>query len=309
MPCLLPFREGEIGTSSEGLEPLVKTIGIIANTRKRRSAEIVQRIVTTADRFGMKVSIVGGDTAEFGVDAPSIDVAELSDRCDVVIACGGDGTILNAARLVAKNPKPILGVNLGALGFLAELSPDDVELGVEEIATDQYTVDRRMTLEAEVVGTNTRVTALNDILITKSNQSRIISLEMSERDRWVNTYVADGIIIATPTGSTGYALAAGGPIVEPSVSCIVAAPICPHSLTVRPMIFADSVEFDIRVTGAPESTIELSGDAQDFRPIESGQTVRIRRNKNDALLVHLRSSVSYYDILRQKLHWGMDKSI
>ncbi len=284
-------------------------IGIIANPRKRRSAEIVKRIVETSARFNMQVGVVGGDQSEFGVEAPMIGVEDLSSRCDVVIACGGDGTILNAARLVAANPRPILGVNLGMLGFLAELSPDDVELGVEEIATGRYTIDRRMTLEAEVVGTDTRVTALNDILITKSNQSRIISLEMSERGRWVNTYVADGIIIATPTGSTGYALAAGGPIVEPSVSCIVAAPICPHSLTVRPMIFADSVEFDIRVTGAPESTIELSGDAQDFRPIESGQTIRIRRNANDALLLHLRSSASYFDILRQKLHWGMDKSI
>lgn len=287
----------------------MKMIGIVANPRKRRSAEIVQRIVETSTRFDIKVAVVGGDQAEFKADAPSIDVAELASRCDVVIACGGDGTILHAARLVAENPKPILGVNLGMLGFLAELSPDDVELGVEEIANGQYTIDRRMTLEAEVVGTGMRVTALNDVLITKSSQSRIISLEMSERGRWVNTYVADGIIIATPTGSTGYALAAGGPIVEPSVSCIVAAPICPHSLTVRPMIFADSVEFDIRVAGAPESTIELSGDAQAFRPIESGQTVRIRRSANDALLLHLRSSASYYDILRQKLHWGMDKSI
>jgi NAD+ kinase len=287
----------------------IRTIGIVANPKKDRVDEIVGRVIACGERLGIKVQVAESLRDEIAIDASSIPAEEMCHSCDLIIACGGDGTILSAARNVSQDPKPILGVNLGTLGFLAELGPEDLEAGLEEIARGEFFVEPRMTLEARVQGSERYVTALNDILITKSSQSRIISLEVSERSRLVNTYVADGLIIATPTGSTGYALSTGGPIVEPSVDAIVAAPICPHSLTVRPMIFTGSTVLDICVKGSAESTIELSGDAQEFQPVDSGETVRICRGAQDALLMHLGSASSYYDILRQKLNWGMDKSI
>ena len=287
----------------------VRTIGVVANPRKPLSFDVARSVIEAAHRHGIGVNVIQEIAEELGGSATPIARSDLSCACDLIIACGGDGTILNAARLVSDDPVPILGANAGTLGFLAELAPTDIESGIGEIARGEFSVENRMTLHAGVVETGRTISALNDVLITRSNQSRIISLEVSEGDRWVNTYVADGLIIATPTGSTGYALSAGGPIVEPSVDAFVAAPICPHSLTVRPMIFSGSTAFDVRVTGAPECAIELSGDAQEFCPIESGHTVRIRRGERDAKLLHLASASTYYDILRQKLHWGMDKSI
>jgi NAD+ kinase len=287
----------------------IRNVGIVANARKPGCASIIQRVIETGARLGISVRVVASVAEELELDADTVAHQDLSESCDLIIAIGGDGTILNAARLVSTAPRPILGVNLGTLGFLAELSPDDVETGLNEIAQGHFSIERRMTLEATIVETGETVRALNDVLITKSSQSRIISLEMHEADRWVNTYVADGLIIATPTGSTAYALAAGGPIIEPSVDAMVAAPICPHALTVRPMVFTGAVTLDVRVHGNPDSRIELSGDAQQFREVMSGQTVRIERSAHDAQLLHLRSASSYYDILRQKLHWGMDKAI
>ncbi len=241
-------------------------------------------------------------------DVDSVPEAEIGGACDALIACGGDGTILRAARLIIDDPRPILGVNLGRLGFLAELLPEGIDEGLRQIAEGRFSVKNRMTLEARVDGDGRRFRALNDITLAKSNQSRIISLEMYEGGRWVNTYVADGLILATPTGSTGYALSAGGPIVTPKTNAITAAPICPHSLTVRPMLFHAEAKLEVCVVGVPESTILLTSDGQTSRQLESGQWVEVTRGDTDTLLIRLETS-SYYDILRQKLHWGADKTL
>ena len=289
------------------LDP-IKTIGVVANPAKPRAREIVERIVRCGERLGLSV-LVAPEVAPL---APAlaravVDERELGPACDLIIACGGDGTILRAARLVAESRRPILGVNLGRLGFLAELSPERLEDGLAQIAVGKYVIERRMTLEARTGESEEPLTALNDIIITKRNQSRIISLEVCEAGNWVNTYGGDGLILATPTGSTGYALSANGPIVTPEVDAIVAAPICPHSLTVRPMIFPGTVTLDVRVVDASGSTALLTADGQTPLALEQGQTARVRRGEQDAQLVHLATS-SYYDILRQKLNWGMDKA-
>lgn len=282
---------------------------MVANPQKPRSGEIIERIVRCGERLGMSVRVATEIAEVFHLDLPMAPERDLAQACDLLIACGGDGTILYTARLVAGDPRPILGVNLGRLGFLAELAPDRVEEGLTRIRDGHYSIDERMMLAATVEGSSRELIGLNDIIIAKDNSSRIISIELRDGSQWVNTYVADGLILATPTGSTGYALAAGGPIVTPRVDAIIAAPICPHSLTVRPMIFGGSTGLDIRVFGAHDSRILLSADAQTPHwPLPSGQTVHVRRADRRALLLHLETS-SYYDILRQKLHWGVDKSL
>jgi len=298
--------------SSESTAPAraqrVRTIGVVANPAKAGARELIERIVRAAGPHDIEVCVESSVAQELALDVPVKDGCDFGCDCDIVIAAGGDGTILRTARLINDNPRPILGVNLGALGFLADLAPERVEEGIAQIVNGRFTVERRMTLEARVAGSDLTFTALNDITIAKSNQSRIISLEMYDAGNWVNTYVGDGLILATPTGSTGYALAAGGPIVAPSADVIVAAPICPHSLTVRPMVFTGSVVLDVRVIGTPESTILLTADGQPSYPVESGQMVRVQKGAHEAQLVRLETS-SYYDILRHKLHWGLDKSL
>ena len=289
----------------------------MANALKPRAEKVVRRIIDTSRALGM-TPVLAQASEEFpdaekdfhtsfpGVE--SVPEVQIGAACDVLIACGGDGTILRAARIIIDDPRPILGVNLGRLGFLAELLPEGVDEGLRQIAEGRFSVKNRMTLAATVDDDHIRYRALNDITLAKSNQSRIISLEMYEGGRWVNTYVADGLILATPTGSTGYALSAGGPIVTPKTNAITAAPICPHSLTVRPMLFHADAMLEVRVTGVPESTILLTSDGQTSRRLGSGQRVSIQRGEHDALLIRLETS-SYYDILRQKLNWGADKTL
>jgi NAD+ kinase len=289
--------------------PTIRSIGIVVNPTKPRANDVVREIADVCRAMGLTGMLAAPPDA--GIEPAGMKVVAEEDLCclcDMVIACGGDGTILRAARLMMGDPKPILGVNLGRLGFLAELAPEFVESGLKMIHEGRFFVKSRMTLEARVDGSDTVHHALNDIIIAKSNQSRIIALDMYESGRWVNTYVADGLILATPTGSTGYALAAGGPIITPRTNAVSIVPICPHSLTVRPMIFDGGVEIDIRASGTSDSTILLSADGQGSCTLESGQNVRVRRGKKDALLIRLESS-SYYDILRQKLHWGLDKTL
>jgi len=285
----------------------VRTIGIVANPQKPRTREIVERIIRSAAQHHVDVCVASDVADQLTLEVPKVDVCDLGRTCDVLIACGGDGTILRAARLSADNPRPILGVNLGMMGFLAEMVPEELEEGIAQIVNGRYTIEERMTLEATIAGSDEVFAALNDIIIGKSNRPRVVSVEMYEAGNWVNTYVGDGLILATPTGSTGYALAAGGPIVTPFAEVIVAAPICPHSLTVRPMIFTGTATLDVRVIGAPESEVSLTADGQPTRPLDSGQMVRVRRGRRRAQLVRLETS-SYYDLLRQKLHWGLDKS-
>lgn len=297
--------------------PTIRTLGIVANALKPRAEEVVRRIIDISGELGMKtvLSQAPDGMPEMATafhrtfpDVESVPEAAIGGACDALIACGGDGTILRAARVIIDEPRPILGVNVGRLGFLAELLPEGIDEGLRQIADGRFTVKSRMTLQGCVDGDGETYRALNDITLAKSNQSRIISLEMYEGGRWVNTYVADGLILATPTGSTGYALSAGGPIVTPKTNAITAAPICPHSLTVRPMLFHWDAKLEVRVVGVPESTILLTSDGQTSRQLESGQWIEITRGDKDALLIRLETS-SYYDILRQKLHWGADKTL
>lgn len=283
------------------------TVGVVANAGKSNTGDVLRRIIACGERLGF--SVVIDDEIAGGLGFPSMGVpsGELSGRCDLIVACGGDGTILRAARIAIHEPRPILGVNLGRLGFLAEAAPDRLEEALGDVAEGRFTIEARMTLTATISATGEVLHALNDIAIAKSNQSRIISLEIREAEEWVNTYNGDGLILSTPTGSTGYALAAGGPIVSPAAELIVAAPICPHSLMARPIVFTDTAILDVRVAGVPESVILLAADGQITVPLSSGETVRVRRGSKDVQLIRLASS-SYYETLRQKLHWGQDQT-
>jgi len=286
----------------------IRTIGVVANPAKHQSREVVERIAECGGNMGLRVLVVPeAEAPDTSAALDRVDEADLAESCDAVIACGGDGTILRAARLLSHAPRPILGVNLGRLGFLAELPPEDLEDGIAHVASGRYTIEKRMTLEASVDGLDDPLFALNDVVVTKSNQARIIVLEMSEAGKWVNTYGGDGLVLATPTGSTAYALSADGPIVSPDVDAVVAAPICPHSLTVRPMVFPGTVKLNVAVVHAGDSEALVTADGQTVHALEPGQNVSLRRGERGSLLMHLDHS-SYYDILRQKLNWGMDKA-
>jgi NAD+ kinase len=232
---------------------------------------------------------------------------ELAARADLLVVLGGDGTLLSVARLAAARATPILGINLGGLGFLTEVTAREATATLARVLSGHYQVDRRITLEALVAHRDgrTRATAplhaLNDVVLSKRGLGRMLDLEVMADRKPFCSYRADGLIVATPTGSTAYALSAGGPIVFPTLDVMVLAPICPHTLSNRPVVLPDTFEIEVRVKARDHDAM-LTVDGQESVQLGSADTVRIRRGKRPVLLV--RSAHPYFEIWRDKLRWG-----
>lgn len=227
------------------------------------------------------------------------------DGAHMLIALGGDGTILAAARAVGRRGTPILGVNLGKLGFLAELTPAELDRAVDDIRANKYVVDERMVIEVQSTTHPPKVVhAMNDIVLDKSRSSRVIDIETHIDGAFAVTYRGDGVIISTPTGSTAYALSNGGPIVTPGSDVIGITPISPHSLSGRPLIVPGSSVIRI-VAHAESEELLLSADGQEESFLRPPAEISVRKSDYTVRLVK-RTDRSYYDLLRAKLHWGRD---
>ncbi|MFQ5645916.1 MAG: NAD(+)/NADH kinase [bacterium] len=235
--------------------------------------------------------------------------SEMISRAELLIVLGGDGTILNAARSVIGHDIPILGVNLGRLGFLAEFSPADLYLYLDEILAGNYNLDHRIMLKAEVFRNQEPVAeycALNELILHKEAIARVICLRTTINGDFLNNFSSDGIIVATPTGSTAYSLSAGGPIVQPGMEALVIAPICPHTLSNRPLVVPDSSVVEVTLIRSL-SKVYLTMDGQEGKEIYPGDLIKIRKTKDRISLVcHPR--IDYYTMLREKLGWGVSSS-
>ena len=285
------------------------TVGLHVNAKKLRSDAGVARLAEEAIALlgERRVSIiVNQESAEaLGQPAWGVPEGELGRRSSVVIVFGGDGTILRAARSAAPHGIPILGVNLGGFGFLAEVSGPELEPALHRILEGDYELDERMMLRASVEREGRAVQeflALNDIVVTKSGYARLLKLRTLVNGEHLATHLADGWIVATPTGSTAYSLSAGGPIVHPAVDGIVLTPICPHSLNARAVVVSgeDTVAIQVEPTGPPPI---LTVDGQEGYPLQPGDGVQVGRSSHRARLVRLGGG-GFYKRLRAKLTWG-----
>ena len=286
--------------------------GILGNLEKSQLLPVVTELLKSLkrkkvecyvfDELADRINRQGRDTLVDGKH--SRPLKQLPECSDVLIAFGGDGTMLAAARLVGERGTPILGVNLGKLGFLAEVSVGDLHKSIEEILQGRYSIEDRMVLEASVLGTSIRLCGLNDIVIDKTGSARIINLKTFVDEESLITYAADGIIIATPTGSTAYSLASGGPIVVPDSRAITLTPISPHTLTARPVILPDTSTIRVEVD-ARAKAVHITADGQFEEDLTPPVTVKIRKGDYTVRLVKP-TDRSYYDILRAKLMWGRD---
>jgi NAD+ kinase len=223
-------------------------------------------------------------------------------EADILIVLGGDGSILEASRRAVHRGTPILGINLGRLGYMAELELSELDL-LSKLFTDEYYLEPRSMLRVELYSGGDLKSfgyALNDAVISNGAVSRMIDLELFENGKPVTTYRADGLIIATPTGSTAYSMSAGGPIVEPSVPCVCVTPICPHSLTARPLIFSENSVLEVRNTCVREKMLYLTVDGRMNFEIYRNQLVRVTKAKLVTNLVRLKPS-AFYSKLRQKM--------
>ena len=287
------------------------TVAIIGNKNKSGLLDAVARLVGQLRESGTGYLLeegIGALLASSGIQVDNTSVRgvqECVEGSDLLVAFGGDGTILAAARLVGARGTPILGVNLGKLGFLAELSPDDMSHALGDILAGKFAVEERLVLEATTpVLPGKVVHAVNDIVVDKSRSSRLIDVHLHIDGVFAVTYRGDGLIVSTPTGSTGYALSNNGPIVIPTCGVIGITPISPHTLNGRPLIVPESCEIRIEVH-ADSDEVLLSSDGQAEALMRPPAEIRIRKAPFPVRLVK-RMDRSYFDVLRAKLFWGAD---
>jgi NAD+ kinase len=289
-----------------GRKTAFKRIGIVAKAHRRRSAAITRRLVRWLKaRRGVECLLEQGTAQAAGEPVAGLSREELARRADLVVVIGGDGTLLSMARVVGGRGTPLLGINLGSLGFLTAVPQSGLFSTLERVLAGDYVIDRRMMLEARVIRRGRRLerlSLLNDIVINKSALARIIDMSITVDGRPVTTYKADGLILSTPTGSTAYSLSAGGPIVYPNLQAIVITPICPHTLTNRPLVLPDRSRIDVRLD-TPDEDVYLTLDGQVGVPLLGGDVVRVQRSRGWLRLVQP-AGRDYFDVLRAKLKWG-----
>jgi NAD+ kinase len=279
------------------------TFGIIANTSFARIWQVLPEFLGWLASKGIS-TVVSEDLKE-GLGAGTykyLPHGDLAAASDMVLSFGGDGTLLSTARKIGRSQTPILGVNLGGLGYLAEISFDSLYPRFEELLSGSYRVEDRMVLYCQVEGSDSKYHALNDVVIDKGAYSRVVRLQVSIGGRFLNSYTGDGVIVATPTGSTAYSLSAGGPILEPTLNSIIVNPISPHTLTDRPIIIGDDRVIEATVTGKHRA-LNLVIDGQVERTLEPGNRVIIKRADYVVKLV-IFTDKYFYDVLREKLKWG-----
>lgn len=235
----------------------------------------------------------------------SASAGRVAKNCDVLITFGGDGTMLSAAHLVGGAGTPILGINTGRLGFMTEADTHELTGTMELLLSGKYSIEQRMTLRAEIQSGaqgSHRMYALNDIILDKGSYSRTITFAVRINGEYFHTYVADGVIISTPTGSTAYSLSAGGPILVPYLSAVVISPICPHSLSVRPIVIPSDSRIHIELISGSKGS-SLFADGQFGAPFPTGTKARIVRGDYNVRLVQCRRK-NFYETLRAKFNWG-----
>ncbi len=283
---------------------MLKRVGIYAKKNHPDVEQIAAEISTRLKREEIEVLLEDTLAEQIGqVNGTSGE--EIPDLVDLVIVLGGDGTLISVARQIGDRHVPIVGVNLGQLGFLTEITRDELPEMLERIIADDYKISDRMMLDAsirregKVVG---KFTVLNDVVINKGALARIIDMDASVDGRHLTSYKADGLIISTPTGSTGYNLAAGGPIIYPDINSLLITPICPHMLTNRPIMVWSRSVIEIKVK-FEDDVVFFTGDGQVGRKLLPGDIVEISRSESRTRLV-TSPSKDYFEILRTKLSWG-----
>jgi NAD+ kinase len=282
----------------------MKKIGIIAKDTAR-AHDAVRKLSKWLSSKGRKVFLEDRTAASLGLTG--LAARKLPSLVDMIIVLGGDGTLLSAARLVADSRKnvPIFGVNLGGLGFMAEVSLEELYGNLEKALAGKLRADERMMLTARVIRKGKTIeehTVLNDAVVSKGTFARMVSLEVSVGDDHLTAIRADGLILATPTGSTAYSLSAGGPIIHPALHCFVVTPICPHTLSNRPIVIPDRSVVRVKLLSRSEGA-SLSFDGQVVTELRQNDIVEVKRAKYRVRLIK-HPTKNYYEILRTKLKWG-----
>ena len=283
----------------------MKKIAIMAKVHDPRCQGLACDLVAWLEQRGHQ-PLVEAHLARHVNYANGTDLASIGGEADLMVVLGGDGTLISAARALGAHNVPILGVNLGSLGFLTEITIEELYPTLESWLSGDFRVSERMMLQVTVIRNGVDLEThkvLNDVVINKGALARIVDLETMVDGYNLTTFKADGLIISTPTGSTGYSMSAGGPIVHPAMNCLIITPICPHTLTNRPVLVAEDAQVTIAVKSLQDEDVFLTLDGQVGLELRCGDMVRVRKAQRIATLVSSPNR-DYFEILRKKLKWG-----
>lgn len=283
-----------------------RRIALVGRHTDARVAEPMQALA--AHLTGAGCEVFAAETLGLDLPATRLPEEQLCDDADLAIAIGGDGTMLYASRLARESGTPILGVNRGRLGFLADITPDKMISSVDQVLAGNYQEDARMLLKAIVEtadGDESVAYGLNDVVLQRRGRGGMMDFSTSVAGVFVNTHAGDGLIVATPTGSTAYALSCGGPILEPHINAVALVPICPHTLTDRPIVIPASQNIEIVLLRHDDERAEITVDGTHLGSLKSGDTLRVAAAQQCITLLHPPAH-DFYGILRSKLFWGRD---
>ena len=285
----------------------VRTCALVGRFADPRIAESVATLLPHLASRGVKVLV--GEHAQLGAQISGVTRVpenQIGERAELVIAVGGDGTLLYAARLVARNAVPLIGVNRGRLGFLTDVMPQDMLPAVDAALEGRLEQDQRPLLSARLQRSSGEVAqafALNDVVMQKHDTGRTLDFETRINQNFVNTHDGDGIIVASPTGSTAYALSCGGPIIEPHLMALVIVPICAHTLSDRPIVLAANSVVEVTLLERPDTQANVTCDGALLGEISPGDRLEVTTASERVTLLHPNGH-DYYKLLRSKLHWG-----
>ena len=279
-------------------------VGIMVNERKPDARATVRAL--TSVLVARKISVLQHQPAAALIDAhESYTAQELAREADVIAVLGGDGTMLAAMEKLGATDKPVAGINIGTLGFLTSCTDAELEFFADSLLKNEYSTSVRSLLHSTIFhadGTSADYTALNEIVLARGQTGKLISLRAMINGELLNHYRADGLIVATPTGSTAYSLSAGGPLVSPDAKVFVITPICPHSLSYRSLAINDESEVEIIPQGTSDEPMFFTVDGRDIVPIFVGSSIRVKKSQRSIRLIRL-TNLSFYEALRQKLDW------
>lgn len=271
-----------------------------------RVNETLQRLVEFLNDLAIE-TFQDADTAScFNIDIPSLPRDAMGEKQDLIVVVGGDGSLLSAARMAIKVNVPVIGINRGRLGFLTDISPQEMDSQLKAVLDGDYIEERRFLLQTRIYddkSTFFQGDGLNDVVLSRGKETHLVEFEVYIDQQFVSHYRADGLILATPTGSTAYALSAGGPIMHPNLNAMVMVPMFSHSLSSRPLVIDGHATIDLKINDTNEYDLHLSCDGHESRLVKPGQLITIEKNAQQLRLLHP-SNYHYYDTLRIKLGWG-----
>lgn len=285
-----------------------RCVGVVAKPDRRRARPVLKRLLKTLEKHRVRY-LLDTEAADL-LDRSSEGIARsaMAGQIELALVAGGDGTILSVARNLRRSQVPVVGINLGGLGFLTEFSAKEIYESLDSILLGDYQVDHRMMLSVEIRRHDRKGekhVVLNDVVLNKSALARILEIDLRVGEQSITTYRADGLILSSPTGSTAYCLSAGGPIVHPQMQAIVVIPICPHTLTNRPLVVPGELVLEARIRGGggDNNPFLLTLDGQVGLPLGRGDVVRVKKSRQSFSMV-IPEGRDYFQVLKKKLKWG-----